>query len=110
MNVIAAGSAARLSLPQKVLRLNYALILLIAAIAGIGFLMLYSVAGGSVEPWAARQIPRFGFGMALMLVVAMIDIRFWRWCSPFAYALALLMLVAVEFVGETGMGATRWLD
>ena len=99
-----------LSLPQKVLRLNFALILLISAIAGTGFLILFSVAGGSMEPWAARQIPRFVVGLCLMLVVAMVDIRVWRWFSPFAYITALVMLVAVEFVGETGMGATRWLD
>ncbi len=101
------GSA---SLPRKILRLNFALILLVSAVAGAGFLMLYSVAGGSLEPWAGRQIPRFGVGMALMLVVALIDIRFWRWFSPIAYAGGLVLLVAVEFIGETGMGATRWLD
>jgi rod shape determining protein RodA len=105
-----AARAGSLSLPQKVLRLNFALILLVAAIAGTGFLVLYSVAGGSLEPWAARQIPRFGVGMVLMVFVAMTDIRFWRWLSPAAYAIAFAMLVAVEFVGETGMGATRWLD
>ena len=110
MNVIASGGPARLGLPQKILRLNFALILLILAISTIGFLMLYSVAGGSMDPWAGRQVPRFGIGMVLMLIVAMIDIRFWRWFSPIAYALALAMLIAVEFVGETGMGATRWLD
>lgn len=107
----AAGvRGAALSLPQKIVRLNFALILLIAAIAGAGFLMLYSVAGGSTEPWAGRQLPRFGIGLGLMLLIALVDIRFWRWFSPVAYAIALLLLIAVEFIGESGMGATRWLD
>ena len=99
-----------LTLPQKVLRLNLALILLVSAICGAGFLMLYSVAGGSLAPWAELQIPRFAVGMVLMLAVGLVDIRFWRWFSPIAYSGALLLLVAVEFIGETGMGATRWLD
>ncbi|MEM9139246.1 MAG: FtsW/RodA/SpoVE family cell cycle protein, partial [Pseudomonadota bacterium] len=104
-----------LSFLQKVLRLNWALILLVMAIAGMGFLMLYSVAGdttepGSLEPWSRRQIVRFGFGIGLMLLVALIDIRFWRWFSPVAYVAALALLVAVEFVGTEGMGAQRWLD
>ncbi len=43
---LAAGST-RLGLFRKVLRLNWALILLVGAIATIGFLMLFSVAGGS---------------------------------------------------------------
>ncbi len=105
-----AQAPLRLTIPQKLLRLNLALILLISTICGAGFLMLFSVAGGSLAPWAELQIPRFGVGMALMLAVGLVDIKLWRWCSPIAYAVAMLLLVAVEFIGQTGMGATRWLD
>jgi len=94
----------------KLLRVNWALVLLVGAIACIGFLMLYSVAGGSLEPWAGRQIARFGVGMAVMLAVAMIDIRVFRLAAPFLYALALILLIAVEFVGDTRMGAQRWIQ
>ncbi|MEM1298872.1 MAG: rod shape-determining protein RodA [Pseudomonadota bacterium] len=99
-----------LSLVQKLLRLNWALVLLIIAIAGVGFLMLYSVAGGDMDPWAGRQLVRFGMGAAMMLIIALIDIRFWRWFSPVAYVGGLGLLVAVEFVGVTGGGAQRWLN
>jgi rod shape determining protein RodA len=95
---------------RKALRLNWALILLICAIASIGFLTLYSVAGGSLEPWSERQMIRFAAGMVIMLIVAMIDIRFFRWVSPIAYLLALALLLAVEFFGITGMGAQRWIQ
>ena len=100
---------------QKILRLNWALILLVCAIAGTGFLMLYSVAGttsgeGDMAPWSGRQMTRFGVGLVLMLIVAMIDIRVWRWFSPVAYLGALALLVAVEFIGHKGMGAQRWLN
>ncbi|MEM1346645.1 MAG: rod shape-determining protein RodA [Pseudomonadota bacterium] len=93
----------------KLLRIDWALVLLVSAIAGLGFLMLYSVAGGSMEPWAGRQMARFGVGLILMIIIALIDIRFWRWASPLAYLSALGLLVAVEFVGSTGMGAQRWI-
>lgn len=105
-----AGRPVHLTMLQKLLRLNWALILLVSAIAGAGFLMLYSVAGGSMEPWAGRQIVRFGIGIVLMLMIALIDIRVWRWFSPLAYLGAMALLVAVEFVGTTGMGAQRWLN
>ena len=95
---------------RKALRLNWAMILLICAIASIGFLTLYSVAGGSLEPWSERQMIRFAAGMVIMLIVAMIDIRFFRWVSPIAYLLALALLLAVEFFGITGMGAQRWIQ
>jgi len=98
------------SLLGKVLRLNWALILLVGAIAGIGFLMLYSVAGGSLDPWAGRQMIRFAVGMVLMLIVAMIDIRVFRWASPLLYLATLGLLVAVEVAGKTGMGAQRWIQ
>ena len=42
--------------PRKVLYLNWPLALLLAAVACIGFLMLYSVAGGTMDRWANRQM------------------------------------------------------
>ena len=95
---------------SKVFYLNWALILLITAVASIGFLMLYSVAGGSFDPWSQAQMKRFGLGMALMFTVAMIPIWFWRSISAATYLLALVLLVAVEYLGTVGMGAQRWID
>ncbi|GMG84111.1 rod shape-determining protein RodA [Paralimibaculum aggregatum] len=109
MSLTDPNRAAPLSITAKLLRMNWALVLLITAIAALGFMMLYSVAGGDAEPWARRQMNRFGVGVILMTIVALIDIRFWKWASPFAYLGALVLLVAVEFVGETGMGAQRWI-
>ncbi|MDH3665892.1 MAG: rod shape-determining protein RodA [Paracoccaceae bacterium] len=104
-----ASAPVKVGLARKILRINWALFLLICAIAGIGFLMLYSVAGGSLDPWARPQMTRFAAGIVLMLIVALIDIRFFRWASPLAYLGALGLLVAVEFIGKSGMGAQRWI-
>lgn len=105
-----AAPEAPLSAVQKVLRFHWGLALLVATVGLVGLGMLYSVAGGSAEPWASRQAVRFGAGLALMFAIAMIHIRFWRTLSPLAYLGALGLLVAVEFVGESGKGATRWID
>lgn len=94
----------------KVFYLNWPLILLVSAVACFGFLMLYSVAGGSFDPWATAQAKRFAVGMVLMLAVAFIPIWFWRNVAGLAYAVALFLLIAVEFFGEVGMGAQRWID
>jgi rod shape determining protein RodA len=72
--------------------------------------MLYSAAGGSHAPWAWRHGVRFGVGLGAMLVVALIDVRFWFRCAYLVYGAALLGLIAVEFAGEVAMGAQRWLD
>ena len=95
---------------RKVLYLNWPLILLLTAVAGVGFMMLYSVAGGSFSPWAEPQIKRYVLGLGLMLFVAMVPIWFWRSVSGAAYLVTILLLVLVEFMGSVGMGAQRWID
>ncbi|MCI2394232.1 rod shape-determining protein RodA [Aliiroseovarius sediminis] len=95
---------------RKVLYLNWFLVLLLTAVACMGFLMLYSVAGGSMEPWAAPQMKRFALGMALMFAIAMVPIWFWRNMAGLGYIISLVLLVLVEFIGATGMGAQRWID
>ncbi|RMD61384.1 MAG: rod shape-determining protein RodA [Alphaproteobacteria bacterium] len=86
------------------------MILLTTAIAGVGFAMLYSAANGSFDPWASRQMVRFGIGLVGMLTVALIDIRIWFRHAYGLYLFALAMLGAVEVIGVAGMGAQRWID
>jgi rod shape determining protein RodA len=103
-------SRGELTLPEKVLRIRWFFVLAICAAAGIGIVMLYSAAGGTVEPWAIRQSARFGVALGIMLVVAVSGIRLWlRWAYPL-YFMALSLLAIVDFVGTIGMGAQRWLD
>ena len=72
--------------------------------------MLFSVAGGSLSPWAEPQMKRFALGLVAMFTVAMIPIWFWRNVAALAYLLSIGLLLAVELVGVTGMGAQRWID
>ncbi|MCF6316707.1 MAG: rod shape-determining protein RodA [Marinosulfonomonas sp.] len=95
---------------HKILYLNWAVILLLVSVSGIGFLMLYSVAGGSMTPWAEPQMKRFALGMGLLFFIAMVPIWFWRNMSVLAYGVAVLLLLGVQFFGTTNMGAKRWLD
>ncbi|MEQ8603764.1 MAG: rod shape-determining protein RodA [Marivibrio sp.] len=102
--------APELTLGQKIWQLNWGLFLLVAAATGVGLAMLYSAANGSWDPWASRHAVRFGMGVAVMLAVALIDIRFWMRYAYAIYAAALILLVAVEVAGTIGMGAQRWID
>ncbi|MCP5038065.1 MAG: rod shape-determining protein RodA [Rhodobacteraceae bacterium] len=95
---------------RKVLYLNWFLVLLLSSVAVIGFLMLYSVAGGSFQPWVEPQMKRFALGLGLMFFIGMVPIWFWRSISGTAYLISLVLLVLVEVMGETGMGAQRWLN
>ncbi|MDA0222339.1 MAG: rod shape-determining protein RodA [Proteobacteria bacterium] len=95
---------------RKVLFMNWPLVLLVTAVASVGFLTLYSVAGGHADPWATAQAKRFGVGFVLMMLVAFVPITFWRNVSVLAYSISLLLLLGVEFFGEIGKGAQRWID
>ena len=95
---------------RKLLYLNWPLILLITAVAGIGFLMLVSVAGGDVDRWAKPQMYRFAAGMVIMIGLGFVPMWFWRGISVAAYIGCFLLLVGVEVAGEVGMGARRWID
>ncbi|HUN51268.1 MAG TPA: rod shape-determining protein RodA [Candidatus Sulfotelmatobacter sp.] len=100
----------QLTVGQKLWDLNWGLVLLITATSSIGFLMLYSVASGHLEPWAAKQMMRFAIGIAIMFAVALVDIRVWLKYAYHLYAVALVLLVVVDVAGHIGMGAKRWID
>ncbi|MDP6833453.1 MAG: rod shape-determining protein RodA [Alphaproteobacteria bacterium] len=104
------GRQVDLTLLQKLVQINWLLIVLISLIAGVGFAMLYSAANGSIDPWASRQMIRFGAGLGLMLLIAVVDVRAWLRHAYLIYGAALLLLVAVEVMGVVGMGARRWVD
>jgi rod shape determining protein RodA len=90
--------------------INWGLVLLITLIACAGFAALYSVAGGSLRPWALPQMIRFAVGLGILIAVAMIDIRVWMSLAYPSYAVALVLLVFVQVAGHVGLGAQRWLE
>ncbi len=99
-----------LGIAHKFARINWGLVLLIFCLAGIGIASLYSAAGGSFDPWASRQLVRFGVGVIGMFIIAMMDIRWWYKLTWPIYFIGIIMLVFVEAKGHVGMGAQRWID
>ncbi len=94
----------------KFMEIDWTFCLALCFIAGAGALMLFSIAGASWEPWAARHLVRFGIYFVIMIVLAMIDLRLWFMIAYPVYVVGLLLLVAVELVGDTSLGAQRWLS
>ncbi|MFB0952509.1 MAG: FtsW/RodA/SpoVE family cell cycle protein, partial [Rhodospirillales bacterium] len=103
-------STPELTLGRKLISINWLLVILIVMVAGVGFAMLFSAAGGNMDPWAKRQIVRFGVAFGIMIFVATINIRIWLRYAYALYFLALALLVAVEVAGHVGMGAQRWIS
>lgn len=95
---------------SKLLYLHWPLLLVVVSVCCVGFVMLYSVAGGSLDPWARQQMTRFALGLVVLFVIALTPLTFWKSMSVLAYIGALGLLIAVEFIGEVGKGAQRWID
>ena len=95
---------------QKLRNIHWFFVFLICLTAAIGIAMLYSAANGSFQPWASRQLVRFGVGFISMIAVSLIDVRIWLRFAYVLYGLSLILLALVEFMGFVGMGAQRWLD
>ncbi len=100
----------RLSMTEKLLGLNWGLIVLLGLVAAIGIAMLYSAANGAWQPWAAKQAVRFAVAAAVMVGAALVDLRTWLRIAYWFYGVVMTLLVAVEVKGAVGMGAQRWID
>ncbi len=97
-------------LMRKFLRINWLFVFCVCLLAGVGYAALYSAAGGSPQPYAEGQIIRFAGMLVVMIVIAMIDIRFIAKMSWPAYIAGVLLLLVVMKFGHTGLGAKRWID
>ncbi len=104
------GSAPGLRMTQRIRQIPWSLVILIAMVASIGFAMLYSAAGGNADLWMNKQMVRFAAGICIMLAIGMVDLQRLAKIAYPLYAVAFVLLVYVEFLGEIGMGAQRWID
>ena len=94
----------------KFMEVDWTFCLVLALIAGVGGLMLFSIAGASWEPWADKHLLRFGVYFVIMIALAMCDLRWWFAAAYPIYGIGLVLLVAVDLVGDISLGAQRWLQ
>ena len=97
------------SLTEKLWRVQWLVLVLIAVVASVGVSALYSVAGGSFEPWAEQHALRVAIGLAVVIVIALVPLRLWLGLAYPAYLVALGLLALVPVIGVVQMGARRWL-
>ncbi len=106
------GERDRLS--SKIAELDWRLIGLLAVIAGVGAAMLYSIAGGHWQPWAADHLIRFAFLLVVMLGLAMVHPKWWFRAAYPLYGVLLILVLMIEFTPlgyePAGAGAKNWLN
>ncbi|WP_372747903.1 rod shape-determining protein RodA [Litorivivens sp.] len=91
------------------LRLDLSLLVLLLVVTGFGLAILYSASDGS-SATVARQARFLLIGYVVMFAVAQVHIENIKRYAPPAYAGGILLLLAVEFMGDGAKGAQRWLN
>ncbi len=98
---------------------DYILLFLIIFLLGFGLVMLYSVSSyeaqsefGDAAYYLTHQIRNIIIGFVFMVAATLIPYKFWSRLSVsrLAYGIALLLCVAVLFVGQTSNGSARWIS
>jgi rod shape determining protein RodA len=85
------------------------LLLIILMLAAGSLFVLYSASG---KHWdlLMKQASSFGLGIGAMIVIAQFEPRFMARWVPLAYVVGVALLMVVEIMGHTAMGATRWIN
>ena len=96
-------------IPAPLAQIPWRVILTVMAIGGFGLVVLYSAAGGHLEPWALSQGVRFLVFLAGAIILSRIPESWWRHGALPAYGILIILLVLVELIGAVRGGGQRWL-
>jgi len=97
-------------IPTPLAQLPWRIILLVIAIGAFGLVVLYSAAGGHIQPWASSQGTRFVIFLAMAIALSRVPETFWALGAFPIYGIILAMLIGVELLGAVAGGSQRWLD
>jgi len=99
-----------LALKDKILSIDYILVVSILILGIISMFAMYSTDGGEFKYHTNSHILRFFIFFGLFFLVSLIQIRFWHDQSYIIYILFFLLLLGVKYFGLSSSGSKRWLD
>ena len=99
-----------ISLPAPIAQFPWRVVIPLVMLVAFGAAVLHSAAGGSMSPYADGHLLRFGVFFVMALVMSRFPEDWVKLIAIPAYIAILLLLIAVEIVGQLGGGAQRWLD
>lgn len=95
---------------SKLAQINWLIVSLVITLGLFGVAMLYSAAGGSMEPWAGRHLLRFLVAVVMMLTIGILPNQLLFRYAYLLYFGCFGLLGVVEVMGHIGMGAQRWIS
>ena len=104
------SNANMMTFSERLSRFSLVLFIPMCIVLMLSLVVLFSAGGGSWTPFAISQLLKILFGLAVFFFVTFSNIKTWIKSAYFIYAIALIFVVMVTFVGDVGMGAQRWLS
>ena len=104
------SNASMMGFNEKLARFSWGLFVPMCIVLALSIVVLYSAGGGAWRPFALSQLFKIIVGFCVFFFVAFTNIKTWIKSAYGIYAIALIMIILVTFVGHTGMGAQRWLN
>ncbi len=99
-----------LSFRDKLISLDYVLIISILILGFVSVLAMYSTDGGEFKYHTESHILRFCIFFMMFIILSFIQIRFWHNTSYLIYLFFLILLICVKYFGLTSSGSQRWLN
>ena len=99
-----------LSIRDKILSLDFILVISILVLGITSMFAMYSTDGGEFKYHTNSHILRFFVFFGMFFVVSFISIRFWHETSYLIYIGVFILLIGVKYFGLTSSGSKRWLD
>lgn len=95
---------------SKLKKLDWFYFSLIFFLSFVGFIMIYSATSGMEYNVLFSHVTKIILGLSIMLIVAMIDLDFWKRNAFYIYLICLILLVWASFFGHIGKGSRRWIN
>ena len=100
-------NTSRYSIFEKILSIDYFLILIVILIGSISVFAIYSTEGGNFSYYTKNHLIRLLFFFSMFLILSFIRILTWYRFAYFFYLIALILLILVLFFGISASGSTR---
>ncbi len=104
------GASTRGIVPESIARQPWEMLIPLLLLTGFGGMVLYSAGGGAMQPFAASHFLRFLVFSVMTAIIASLPRDAMRLLIYPGYLGVLLLLLAVEVVGQVKGGSQRWLE
>ena len=99
-----------ITLPAPLAQFPWRVVIPLFLLVFFGAAVLHSAAGGSMSPYASSHLIRFGVFLIVALVISYFPQDWARLAAVPGYIAVLLLLAAVEVLGQVKGGSQRWLE